>query len=221
MSLTEKQHAFLGYLKEKLKADGKTPSLRESAADMGVSHTAIAQLLNQLERKGAIVREGHYSRTIQIVPHQDDHQQAYQTGQTGQSYGRELPIIGEITAGLPMYAQQEWEGSVTVDGKLFSGDNLFCLRIHGKSMQNAGILHGDLVICEPRQYAENGEIVAALVHGEEATVKRFQLHADHITLLPENPDFSPTHYPFNEIMIQGKVIGVIRTHMDAAAHKIR
>jgi len=60
-----------------------------------------------------------------------------------------------------------------VDGALFPGNNLFCLRIQGKSMQDAGILDGDLVVCEPRQYAESGEIVAVLIQGEEATVKRF------------------------------------------------
>ncbi len=72
-----------------------------------------------------------------------------------------------------MYAQQEWEGTVVVDSSVFPGDNLFCLRIKGQSMRDAGILHGDLVVCEPRQYAENGEVVAVLIKGEEATVKRF------------------------------------------------
>ena len=87
--------------------------------------------------------------------------------------GRELPIIGQITAGLPMYAQQEWDGSVVVDERLFRGENLFCLRISGDSMRNAGIFDKDLVVCEPRQYAENGEIVAVLIQNEEATVRAF------------------------------------------------
>ena len=213
MTLTEKQQRFLEYLEERLEQDGKTPSLREAAADMGVSHTAIAQLLNQLERKGAIVRDGHYSRTIELT------RQRSRTA--GRSRTRELPIIGQITAGLPMYAQQEWDGTVAVDAEIFSGDNLFCLQIKGNSMINAGILNGDLVICEPRQYAENGEIIAALIHGEEATVKRFQLHRDHITLVPENPDFTPVDYPFSDIMVQGKVVGVIRTSMDLPGTKIR
>ena len=77
-------------------------------------------------------------------------------------------------------------------------------------MTHAGILDGDLVICEPRQYAQNGEIVVALIGGEEATVKRFFLHADHIELRPENPRYAPMRYRFDEALIQGKVIGLQR-----------
>ena len=72
------------------------------------------------------------------------------------------------------------------------------------------VLDGDLAICQPRQYAENGEIVVALVHNEEATVKRFFLHSDHIELRPENPRYPIMRYRFNEVLIQGKVIGIQR-----------
>jgi repressor LexA len=124
-----------------------------------------------------------------------------------------VPIIGRVTAGLPMYAQQEWDGSVVVDAALFRGDNLFCLRVSGDSMRDAGIFDRDMVICEPRQYAENGEIVAVLIHHEEATVKRFFLRSACIELRPENADYPVMRYGFGEVLIQGKVIGVVRaTH---------
>ena len=77
-------------------------------------------------------------------------------------------------------------------------------------MKNAAILDGDLVICEPRQFAENGEIIVALIHQEEATVKRFFLKGKKIELRPENPDYTPVTYDLNEVLIQGKVIGVQR-----------
>jgi repressor LexA len=77
-------------------------------------------------------------------------------------------------------------------------------------MKDAAILEGDLVICEPRQFAQNGEIVAALIHQEEATVKRFYHRETHIELRPENPAYKPMEYGFDEILIQGKVIGVQR-----------
>ena len=77
-------------------------------------------------------------------------------------------------------------------------------------MKDAAILDGDLVICEPRQFAENGEIVVALIHQEEATVKRFFRREKKIELRPENPLYKPTSYNFNQILIQGKVIGVQR-----------
>ncbi len=202
MELTETQKRFFDYLAERIAQEGRAPSLRQAAADMQVSHTAVAQLISQLEKKGRLKREGHYSRSLRLAPEPGRTQQA--------GGGRELPVIGQVTAGLPMYAQQEWAGSVVVDARLFAGDNLFCLRIKGESMRNAGILDGDLVICEPRQYAESGEIVAVLLHGEEATVKRFFLHPDHIELRPENEDYPVMCYPFNELLVQGKVVGVIR-----------
>lgn len=202
MQLTEKQRGFLDYLKKQLGREGKIPSLRQAAKDLGVSHTAVAQLLSQLEKKGLLEREGRYSRSIRLTPVKDSRPERAQ--------GREVPIIGQITAGMPMYAQQEWDGTVIVDKNLFRGDNLFCLRIKGESMRNAGILNGDLVICEPRQYAENGEIVAVLINNEEASVKRFFLKSDYIELHPENETYPVMRYSFSELLVQGKVVGVVR-----------
>lgn len=207
MELTSRQQRFYDYLAERISEDGRAPSLREAAADLGVSHNAVAQLIGQLEKKGVLEREGHYSRHIRLLPAGESSRE--EEGETCLR-GREVPIIGQVTAGLPMYAQQEWEGTVVVDGQLFPGDNLFCLRIKGDSMRNAGIFNGDLVICEPRQYAENGEIVAVLVQGEEATVKRFYLRRDHIELRPENEDYPVLRYQFSELLVQGKVVGVVR-----------
>lgn len=202
MELTEKQQQFLDYLMGRIDEDGRIPSLRQAAGDLGVSHTAVAQLMNQLEKKGVLERKGHYSRTIRLYP--DLREKIHP------SRGRVLPIIGEVTAGLPMYAQQEWEGTMVVDDSVFAGENLFCLRITGQSMKDAGILDGDLVVCEPRQYAENGEIVAVLIKGEEATVKRFFLFSDHIELRPANDEYPVMCYPFSDLLVQGKVVGVIR-----------
>ena len=77
-------------------------------------------------------------------------------------------------------------------------------------MRDAGIMDGDLAVCEPRQYAENGEIVAVLINSEEATVKRFVLKSDCIELHPENDTYSVMRYRFNELLVQGKVIGIVR-----------
>lgn len=202
MELTEKQQQFLDYLTERLEGGGRVPTLRQAAGDLGVSHTAVAQLMNQLEKKGVLERQGRYGRTIRLCQGSGE--------QRSSRRGRELPIIGQVTAGLPMYAQQEWAGTVLVDPAIFTGDSLFCLSIKGQSMQGAGILDGDLVVCEPRQYAENGEIVAVLIKGEEATVKRFFLYADHIELRPANEAFPVMCYPFGDVLVQGKVVGVIR-----------
>jgi len=201
-ALTPKQQKFLGYLESEINKTGKSPSLRQAAARMGVSHAAISQLIKALEEKGIIKRDGYYSRTIHLL------NRARETA--GAMRWIEVPIIGNIAAGLPLYAQQEWAGSVVVDATVYRGLNLFALKVKGESMINAAILDGDLVICEPRQYAENGEIVVALVNQEEATVKRFFRRKGHIELRPENPAYKSMTYAFNEVLVQGKVIGVNR-----------
>jgi len=200
--LTPKQHKFLGYLESEITRTGKSPSLRQAAAKMGVSHAAISQLIKALEEKEIIKRDGYYSRTIHLL------NRARETA--GVMRWIEVPIIGNIAAGLPLYAQQEWAGSVVVDAVVYRGLNLFALKVKGESMINVAILDGDLVICEPRQYAENGEIIVALVNQEEATVKRFFRRKGHIELRPENQAYKSMTYAFNEVLVQGKVIGVNR-----------
>ena len=200
--LTPKQQKFLGYLESEINKTGKSPSLRQVAARMGVSHAAISQLIKALEEKGIIKRDGFYSRTIHLL------NRARETA--GVMRWTEVPIIGNIAAGLPLYAQQECAGSVVVDAAVYRALNLFALKVKGESMINAAILHGDLVICEPRQYAENGEIIVALVNQEEATVKRFFRKKGHIELRPENQAYKSMTYAFNEVLVQGKVIGVNR-----------
>ncbi|MBW1820675.1 MAG: transcriptional repressor LexA [Deltaproteobacteria bacterium] len=200
--LTPKQQKFLGYLESEITRTGKSPSLRQAAAKMGVSHAAISQLIKALEEKEIIKRDGYYSRTIHLL------NRARETA--GVMRWIEVPIIGNIAAGLPLYAQQEWAGSVVVDAVVYRGLNLFALKVKGESMINVAILDGDLVICEPRQYAENGEIIVALVNQEEATVKRFFRRKGHIELRPENQAYKSMTYAFNEVLVQGKVIGVNR-----------
>jgi len=200
--LTVKQQRLLSYLEARITQTGKAPSLRQAATDMGVSHAAISQLIRALEGKGMIKRDGRYSRTIHLL------NRARET--SGIMRWQEVPVIGNIAAGLPLYAQQEWAGSVVVDAAIYRGSNLFALKVIGDSMKGAAILAGDLVICEPRQFAENGEIIVALIHLEEATVKRFFRRKTHVELRPENPAYKPVRYAFNEVLVQGKVVGVQR-----------
>ncbi len=200
--MTEKQRKFLEYLEKAVTRRGAVPSLREAAAELGVSHAAVAQLVRALEKQGCLRREGRYSRTIHLLDRSGDRRAVHRW--------RPVPVIGRVRAGLPMYAQEERESELVVDGDLFRGENLFALRVKGDSMREAGILAGDLVICEPRQFAASGEIVVALIDGEEATVKRFFLHADHVELRPANGEYDTQRYDFGRVLIQGKVIGLQR-----------
>ncbi len=202
IQLTPKQQRVLDYLRREIAKTGLCPSLRQAAADLGVSHAAVAQILRVLEEKGYVKREGRYSRNVYLLN---------RTRQTAASQRwREIPIIGRVTAGLPMYAQTEWDGSIVLDAAVYRRQNLFALRVKGDSMKGAGILNGDLAICEPRQYAQNGEIVVVLINGEEATVKRFFLRDDHIELRPENTAYAPMRCGFGDVLVQGTVIGIHR-----------
>ncbi|MFO7713520.1 transcriptional repressor LexA [Desulfosarcina sp.] len=200
--LTPGQRRLFDYLKNTIQRTGSAPSLRQTAQNLGVSHAAVSQRLKRLEQKGLVMRQGRYSRTLHLL-NPNGERAAVQRW-------REVPVVGRVTAGLPLYAQQEWEGSLVLDGTLYRGRNLFALRVRGDSMQGAGILDGDMAVCVPCQYAESGEIVVALIHGEEATVKRFFLHRDHVELRPENPDYPLMRYGFDDVLIQGRVIGIQR-----------
>ena len=202
LQLTPKQQRFLDYLQREIAKTGLAPSLRQAAADLGVSHAAIAQFFHVLEEKGYVKREGRYSRKVYLLNRARE--------AAALQRWREIPIIGRVTAGLPMYAQTEWDGSIVLDGAVYRSQNIFALRVKGDSMKDAGILSGDLAICEPRQYAQNGEIVVVLIHSDEATVKRFFLRDDHIELRPENTDYAPMRYGFGEVLVQGKVVGIHR-----------
>lgn len=200
--LTAGQQRLFDYLQNALTRTGRTPSLRRAARDLGISHAAVSQGLKLLEHKGVVKRQGRYSRTLHLLD---------PTGQTAAAQRWiEVPVVGRVTAGLPLYAQQTWEGSLVLDGSRYRGQSLFALRVQGDSMQGAGILDGDLAVCTARQYAENGEIVVALIDGEEATVKRFVRHRDHVELQSENPDYPVMRYGFDEVLIQGRVIGIQR-----------
>ena len=206
--LTRRQRELFDYLQSRMETGQDAPSLRTAAEELGVSHTAVAGLLQTLQDKGWLRREGRYSRSLVLLD----------GGAADVADGaRAVPIIGRVAAGLPLYAQQEWAGSVLVDAAVFRGDNLFALRVQGDSMRDAGILEGDLAICEPRQFAANGEIVVALIHGEEATVKRFFYRGDHIELRPENDRHPVQTYTLGEVLIQGKVIGIQRGPEQMAA----
>jgi len=200
--LTPAQKRLFDYLKTMIQRTGSAPSLRQAAHDLAISHAAVSQSLKLLEQKGVVKRQGRYSRTLHLLN---------PTGETAAAQRwREVPVVGRVTAGLPLYAQQEWDGSLVLDRTLYRGQHLFALRVRGNSMKGAGILDGDMAVCAPRQYAENGEIVVALIHGEDATVKRFFLHRDHVELRPENPDYPIMRYGFDDVLIQGRVIGIQR-----------
>ena len=190
-SLTKSQQLVYDYLCSTMAERAVPPSVREICAATGLRSTStVHSHLKSLEALGYITRDAGLKRSIHIV---------------GASAAKQVPILGKVTAGLPILAVEDIEGYIPYPDK--SGKELFALHVDGLSMINAGILDGDYVIAEKTPVAENGEIVVGMI-GDEATVKRFYKEKGTFRLQPENQDFEPIIS--DEITILGKVIAVIR-----------
>lgn len=184
-----KREEILEFLNDFFADHGYAPSIREIMHAVGLKSTASVQYhLDALNRSGEISIESSKKRAISLpsAPHQ-------------------IPILGVVTAGLPILAIENVEGYLPWEG----APDCFALRVRGESMIGAGILDGDKVVVRPQQTAENGEIVVALL-GDEATVKRYRRKNGRVWLMPENPDFEPIDGTYATIL--GKVKAVIRTY---------
>lgn len=188
---TDKQEKILEFLNSYFEEKGYAPSVREICAAVGLKSTAtVSYHLNELKRQGKIEGDSSKKRAISLPE--------------SQRVGR-IPLIGVVTAGLPILAVENQEGTIPWDGD----QSCFALRVRGDSMIGAGIFDGDKVVVRPQPEADNGEIVVALL-GDEATVKRFHRGPDGIWLLPENPNYEPIDG--TEAQILGRVKAVIREY---------
>lgn len=195
--LTKKQQAVLAFLQQRAQ-DGLPPTVREICAAAGIKSTStVHAYLKTLEEEGYISRQSGLNRAIRVN---------HAEGATTTPPQNRVPLIGHVTAGMPILAVEEVEDYVPYSGN-YDVRELFALRVRGTSMINAGILDGDVVIVHRTPIAENGDIVVALI-GEEATVKRFFKENGHFRLQPENPDFEPIIVP--EVAVLGKVVSLVR-----------
>lgn len=190
--LSKSQQKVFDFLKERLES-GVPPTVREICAATGLSSTSTVHgHLRALENAGYITREAGLNRSIRIE---------------GQEQTTQVPIVGRVTAGMPILAVEEITGYIPFTAEHYRNKELFALVVQGESMKNAGILDGDYVISEKTSTAEDGEIVVALIE-DEATVKRLYREPDCIRLQPENPDFDPIYS--KDVVVLGKVVSVVR-----------
>ena len=193
-NLTEKQNAIFEYIKDKISQTGVAPSVREIGEAVGLRSTSSVQYnLNALEEAGYIKRDANLKRTIRIAG-------------SAESIAH-IPLVGTVTAGLPILATQQIEEYIALSG--VNGNNLFALHVKGDSMVNAGIFDGDIVVVEQTPVADNGDIVVALID-DEATVKRFYKEDGYFRLQPENDKYKPIIV--KKCAILGKVKRLIRTY---------
>ncbi|HYE22195.1 MAG TPA: transcriptional repressor LexA [Verrucomicrobiae bacterium] len=198
--LTPKQKNLLDYLTNEIRSKGLPPSISEIATALRLkSKNAVAKLIKALEAKGYVKTTGK-ARGIEVIDRDGD---PVMRGMLS------VPLIGRITAGLPMLAEEQIEDWLSLPTSLIRGrKDVFLLKVQGMSMKDAGILDGDLVLVKQQKLAEVNDIVVALLE-DEATVKRLVKKDNKFYLKAENKDY-PNIYPESEWSIQGKVVGVIR-----------
>ena len=202
MPLTKRQREILNYLTAYSEQNGYAPSFEEIAETFKYSSLAtVHEHLTNLERKGYIKRSYNESRAIEILP-SDAAPKAI-----------ELPIFGSVAAGVPIEAVEQGETMCVPDSFVRRSGNHYVLRVRGNSMIDEQIRDGDLVVVNERRSADNGETVIALLNGSSATVKRFYRERDgRIRLQPANETMSPMYVHENDVMIQGIVVGVLRSY---------
>ncbi len=206
LDLTNKQIMILEFIKDQLTQKGYPPSVREICAAVDLRSTStVHSHLNKLEKLGYIRRDATKPRAIEVL---DSNK-----GEGINGLNQEvlhLPVIGQITAGEPIFAEQNIEEYIPLPANLVIGKENFILKVKGESMINSGILDGDYVIVDKAITASNSQIVVALVGQDSATVKRFFREENHIRLQPENDFMEPIILDPSEVNIIGHVKGVFR-----------
>ncbi len=204
--LTDKQRRVLEIIRRAVRRRGSAPTYREIATALGVDVRAAYQHVIALERKGVLERTGSKGSKggIRLAP-----EHAPPIG---------VPVVGRVAAGSPILAEENIEEHIDLEREFGLGrhagigdsDDLFMLRVRGDSMIDAGILDGDLVLVRRQPTVNNGEI-AAIIIGDEATVKRVRFREDGLVLEPANPSYSAMEFgPGDEVRVAGRVLMSLR-----------
>lgn len=190
--VTENEKMVFEFIKDRIE-EGYPPTVREICAEFGFKSTSTAhRYINNLTAKGLLEKGNNQNRAIRL---------------TGGN-GMKIPLVGTVTAGIPITAIEELTDYISFQPARHYSNPLFALKVRGESMINAAILDGDMVVIEQTPYAENGDIVCALVDNESATIKTFYKEDGHYRLQPENDTMDPIIV--DKVSILGKVVGVVR-----------
>lgn len=205
MELTDRQRQVLEYIRETVASRGYPPSVREIGDAVGLnSPSTVHSHLNSLVEAGAIRRDPAKPRAIMVVEDQ-------LPLTTTDRRTRDIPVLGRIAAGTPILAVEHVDEFMPLPVELVGDGPVFLLEVKGDSMIDAGIHQGDLVAVHKQDDARDGEIVAALIDGEEATVKRLRRRDGRVILESENPAYEPLVFEEGVELI-GKVVSVLRRY---------
>ncbi|PIS22886.1 repressor LexA [candidate division WWE3 bacterium CG08_land_8_20_14_0_20_40_13] len=204
VTIYNRQRQILDFIKQYIQKNGFSPTLAEIGKAMGLSSLAtVHEHLQALEKKGVIKKFQGAVRGIDLLEQKI----------VAALDGIEIPLVGMIAAGLPIEAIEDPSSTVTVAPSLISEKKRnFALLVKGLSMKDMGILDGDYVICEQQNYADEGDVVVALLENDLATLKRYYREGKMIKLVPANSEMLPILVDEDKIKIQGVVKGVIRRY---------
>lgn len=211
--LSERQQQVLDYIRKTVAGRGYPPSVREIGEALGLSSpSTVHSHLTALVAAGALHRDPSKPRAIVVVEEaQLDSAATAADAPSRPGRVRDVPVLGRIAAGTPILAAEQVEEVIPLPVDLVGSDPVFLLEVKGDSMVDAGILDGDLVAVRSQKDARDGEIVAALIDGEEATVKRLRRRGGKVILEAENPAYEPLVYS-DGVELVGKVVSVLRRY---------
>jgi repressor LexA len=196
--LTERQKVILEYIERYQQERRCPPTIREISDNFRISVKGGYDHLKALEKKGYLRLGENRSRSIEIL------------GKTvSESPVTEIPILGNVAAGKPIFADENFEDTVFVPSAMVNKGRCFALRVRGDSMMGAGILDGDVAVIEQKQLADNGDIVVAMLE-DSVTLKRFYREKGRIRLAAENPAYAPIFT--QDVRILGRLRGIIRNY---------
>ena len=203
--LTKKQNKLFNFLKDKIKKTNVSPSFEEMKIAMGLkSKSGIQRLIDGLVERGFIEKKNNKKRAINIIEGSIPKKNSQLIN---------LPLLGNIAAGSPIEAIENTNDNIEVPKNLVSENKKnYVLKVNGNSMLNKGIVDGDKAIIEYCNDADNGDIVVALINDNEVTLKKLKKEKDKIHLVPENDNYKVQSFNSDEVKIQGKLKGIIRSY---------
>ncbi len=197
--LTNRQLEILQFIRTFIRRKKYPPTIREIASSFDISVKGAYDHVKALEKKHQIRCDLGRSRAIEILDEEDEKPDFI-----------EVPLLGNVAAGDPLFAEENWDGTVRVPAENLRNGRHFALRVQGDSMEGAGILDGDTAIFEQKQIADNGDIIVAFINDEAVTLKRFFREKNRIKLKAENPVYPPIYT--QSVRILGRLVCIIRRY---------
>ena len=200
--VTDRQEEILTFIRQFIITHKFPPTFREISDHFNISVRGAYDHIKALEKKGFIRCDKNRSRAIEIINERDDLN-------PNAADIREIPRLGVVAAGFPILSEENWDGTIQMPAHMLKPGNYFALDVKGMSMQNAGIIDGDIAIIQQQSVANNGDIVVAMVD-DAVTLKRYFMEHNRVQLKAENPDY-PSIFT-REVKILGILAHIFRNY---------